>query len=332
MVVCVERYQGSYTIVSDCLGVVLGAQRLLEVGTLSPTSRHADLWARLHRANRRVGAGVAQARWVPSHDQQSSDRISEDDRRVNQEVGALANAGARRVELNHTNRSGTTPGSPSSGQCRRQSTILDAARRGGSAAPGGEHNRRRLALVRNFHTRKKVRGALSGICRESRCALGARTWRLLRTLEVQVHPLFKAGDFAAGQESHGQAFAQGETRNQAVHDGGWLKEDGTRLSLLAGTGREGTEVITTYVLCPHSKEDGRYICLDCGRHCIKWRELVGKPCPRVPQKPKYVHAFQVHEAAGVGPQSHPQGCQVPVGGHSRGGGAPYGWLQRSGVQ
>ena len=60
--------------------------------------------------------------------------------------------------------------------------------------------------------------------------------------------------------------------------------------------RQGGDGGHNYVLYAHSGQDGRYVCLDCGRHCIKWRELVAKPCPGVPQRPKYARALQQVQA------------------------------------
>ena len=60
--------------------------------------------------------------------------------------------------------------------------------------------------------------------------------------------------------------------------------------------REAGDGGHNYILYAHSKQDGRYICLDCGRHCLKWKELVAKPCLRVPQRPKYAQALQQAQA------------------------------------
>ena len=101
LVLCAERFGGSYVIVSDCLGVVKGAQALLDGGKPSPTSRHADLWTRLHAALRGRAAGDIRVRWVPSHEKRGSTRISEEDRWGNQEADSLANAEARRIGPMH---------------------------------------------------------------------------------------------------------------------------------------------------------------------------------------------------------------------------------------
>ena len=126
---------------------------------------------------------------------------------VNHEADALANAGARRIgpSLHQQERYDARLTFFRAVQ-KAQSTILDAAQRGGSATPGGDHNRRRFALVGDLHTRERARG---GPIRDLQGG-EMRTWgpHLVVASEgggVQVHPLLEARYVSAGQEGHGQA-------------------------------------------------------------------------------------------------------------------------------
>ena len=65
MVHAAEHISGTYTIVSDCKGVVNGAERILRGGVMDPNGRHQDLWARLAAALR--GCAGVRVRWVPAH-------------------------------------------------------------------------------------------------------------------------------------------------------------------------------------------------------------------------------------------------------------------------
>ena len=57
LLVAVEIFRGDLVVVSDCKGVVDEAERIRKGGAPSPTSRHADLWARLGSAMGRGGVG-----------------------------------------------------------------------------------------------------------------------------------------------------------------------------------------------------------------------------------------------------------------------------------
>ena len=158
VVVFVERYRGTYTIVSDCRGVMQGAQKLLEGGFLHPrpgtlTSGHASTELTVGQAPGLCRCGVFFTRKTGFRG------IAEADKRGNHEADALANAEARRIGpmLRQQERYDARLTFPRAVQ-GAQSTILDAAQRGGSATPGREHSKRRLALVGDFHTREWVRG------------------------------------------------------------------------------------------------------------------------------------------------------------------------------
>ena len=64
---------------------------------MDPTSRHADLWVRYSEALEAQGVRSVLLRWVPSHEEEGSDRISPGDRAGNDRADALANAHAKRI-------------------------------------------------------------------------------------------------------------------------------------------------------------------------------------------------------------------------------------------
>ena len=92
-----EVFRGNLEIVSDCKGVVDEAERIRAGGKASPTSRHADLWARYRDALGAGGVRRVRVRWVPSHEIDGSNRISPSDRAGNDHADRLANAQAKRV-------------------------------------------------------------------------------------------------------------------------------------------------------------------------------------------------------------------------------------------
>ena len=73
------------------------AERTRSGGRVSPTSRHADLWARFVAALTAGGVRRLHVRWVPSHEKEGSDRISPSDRAGNDRADGLANAQAKRI-------------------------------------------------------------------------------------------------------------------------------------------------------------------------------------------------------------------------------------------
>ena len=81
ILVALEVFRGDLQeIVSDCKGVVDEAERIRNGGRVNPTSRHADLWARYSEALKAQGIRSTLVRWVPSHEEKGSDRISPGDR------------------------------------------------------------------------------------------------------------------------------------------------------------------------------------------------------------------------------------------------------------
>ena len=85
-------------IVSDCKGVVDEAERIRNGGRVNPTSKHADhIWARYSEALRAQGIRSTLVRWVPSHEEEGSGRISPGDRAGNDHADGLANAHARLI-------------------------------------------------------------------------------------------------------------------------------------------------------------------------------------------------------------------------------------------
>ena len=96
ILVALEVFRGDLEVVSDCKGVVDEAERFRS-GRVNPTSRHADLWARYSGALKAQGIRSALVRWVPSHEEEGSDRISPGDRAGNDRADGLANAHARLI-------------------------------------------------------------------------------------------------------------------------------------------------------------------------------------------------------------------------------------------
>ena len=76
ILVALEVFRGDVEIVSDCKGVVDEAERIRGGGGVDPTSRHADLWVRYSEALGAQGIRSVLLRWVPSHEEEGSDRIS----------------------------------------------------------------------------------------------------------------------------------------------------------------------------------------------------------------------------------------------------------------
>ena len=85
-----EHSSGPMQIVSDCLGVVNGAQKVLTGAQVTYRAHRADLWLMLKAA----GEGrQVQVRWVPSHEDRGSTRLTEEDRWGNAQADALAQWG-----------------------------------------------------------------------------------------------------------------------------------------------------------------------------------------------------------------------------------------------
>ena len=95
--VALEVFRGDLEIVSDCKGVVDEAERIRAGGKVSPTSKHTDLWARYRDALKAHGIRQVLVRWVPSHEEEGSDRISPDDKAGNDHADRLANAHAKLI-------------------------------------------------------------------------------------------------------------------------------------------------------------------------------------------------------------------------------------------
>ena len=145
-----------------------------------------------------------------------------------------------------------------------------------------------------------------------------------------MRPLLQACDLPPGQAGHGPALLPRKAGAQALrHGGGGLGALGR--GHRRPQGQAGGDGGHNYVLYDaHSGQDGRYVCLDCGRHCVKWKKLVARPCPGVPQRPKYARAPTGPGGAGAGPQCDSQGCEVPNRLHGCCGRATCGGLRRGG--
>ena len=92
------------------------AERIRAGGKVSPTSKHTDLWARYRDALKAHGIRQVLVRWVPSHEEEGSDRISPDDKAGNDHADRLANAHAKLIgptarqgKQYHRRTSGQTP-------------------------------------------------------------------------------------------------------------------------------------------------------------------------------------------------------------------------------
>ena len=94
ILLALEVFRGDLEIVSDCKGVMDEAERIRNGGRVNPISRHADLWARYSEALKAQGVRSALVRWVPSHEEEGSDRIPPGDRAGNDHADGLANAHA----------------------------------------------------------------------------------------------------------------------------------------------------------------------------------------------------------------------------------------------
>ena len=94
VLVAFEVFRGDLEIVSDCKGVVDDAERIRAGGKVSPTSRHT---ARNRDALKAQGIRQTLVRWVPSHEEEGSDRISPGDRAGNDHADRLANAHAKLI-------------------------------------------------------------------------------------------------------------------------------------------------------------------------------------------------------------------------------------------
>ena len=236
-------------------------------------------------------------RWVPSHEARGSTRISEEDKRGNQGADLLAKSEARRI--------GPTPNQQESydnklallrAVQRTQSAILDAAQRGGSATPGGEHDRRRLALVGDLHTRERVRG---GPIRDLHGG-EMRTWgpHLVVASAAGGYRCIHCSRHATSHQAR-RAMVRLSCRERPglkPYTMGGVAWERWNEAIVVRRDRQGGDGGHNYVLYAHSGQDGRYVCLDCGRHCIKWKELVARQCPGVPQRPKYARALQQVQA------------------------------------
>ena len=97
--VALGNFQNYLEIISDCKGVVDEAERIRGGGKVSPTSKHADLWARYRRALYAGGIRRVRVRWVPSHEKEGSDRISPSDKARNDHADKLDNARAKCIGL-----------------------------------------------------------------------------------------------------------------------------------------------------------------------------------------------------------------------------------------
>ena len=97
ILVALEIFRGEVEVVSGCKGVVDEAERIRAGGTVSPTSKHVDLWFRYKSALSAEGLGRVLVRWVLSREKEDSDRISPEDRNGNDQADRLANALAKRI-------------------------------------------------------------------------------------------------------------------------------------------------------------------------------------------------------------------------------------------
>ena len=197
-----------------------------------------------------------------------------------------------------TSKNGTTPGSHSFGRCKRLSQRSWMRRKRGVSDPRKGTQQTAIGSCGGPPRGRGCGEAQSRTCRRVKCALGAHIWWSPQ----------KAGDTGASTAGGtlrlrmpggpwsscrvGRSQASSRTRW-----GAWPGSDGTRPSSSAGTGGGGRRPQLRPVRpLQASKQDGRYICLDCGRHCFKWKELVAKPCLGVPQRPKYARALQQVQA------------------------------------
>ena len=97
ILVALEISRGDLDTVSDCKRVVDEAEHIRAGGKASPTSRHADLWAKYRDDLGAGGLRRVRVRWVPSHEEEGSDRVSPSDRAGNDHADTLANAQAKRI-------------------------------------------------------------------------------------------------------------------------------------------------------------------------------------------------------------------------------------------
>ena len=97
VLVAFDNPQGDLEIVSDCKEVVDEAERIRGGGKVSPTSKHADLWAKYGNALSAGGVRRVRVRWVPSHGKEGSDSDSPSDKTGNDHADKLANAQAKRI-------------------------------------------------------------------------------------------------------------------------------------------------------------------------------------------------------------------------------------------
>jgi hypothetical protein len=299
VVVAAERVAGGCVVVTDCLGVAQGAQRVLKGETPSAVSRHADLWARLNTVVRGNPGRLRDVRWVPSHQPPDSDRITARDREGNDEADKLARRMAERI--------GPTVAQQEAydrkvallrAVQRSQSAVLEAAIREGAANPDGRHGARRGRLAAGGETeRERARGSAVRPLGPSEL----RTWgpHLVRASPAGGCLCTLCGRHATSHAAQ-RAMAKLRCRDrpglrprvmgpEAWED--WNSAIVVRWQAGDISGHNGCIYFSTGC-------DGRHLCLTCGRHCVKRVDLIRKRCEGQPSGPQGQQALE-DAAAGL---------------------------------
>ena len=292
-----ERTQGDCEIVSDCQGVAFGAQAHLDGDSLDPLCRHADLWARFRAAAAARQGRIRRVRWVPAHRPRGSPDISPEDWYGNHQADQAANAAAQRA-------------GPTGDQLRRHLAAQELC-----VAVQEAQARVMAAVMRAEEVARTTRGArLSHALAPRRTAAGhrsaapthmqpaeRRTWgeHFVRGGQNNAYVCVFCRRYATGSRWK-RALQKmpcipdrpgpGELRGQAREH--WSEAWASKMAL-DDRAKHGGHQVQRYNTTGH---DGRWICVDCGRHCVKRRELAARPCAGEPQDARAWQALDDFQA------------------------------------
>ena len=282
VLVALEVFRGDLEIVSDCKGVIDEAERIRAGGKVSPTSKHTDPWTRYKDAPKAHGIRQVLVRWVPSHEEEGSDRITPGDRAGNDHADKLANAHAKII--GPTALQGKLYDRRTEQLEKIQDIQLriltvaqetnpprtqDRGPQGRSARPG----RQIPACLRKCHLPTLQRGELRIWGRHlSPSTASTEGFRCISCARVANH---KRARYALRTlPCSGRAGLAGPLQPRRPR----LKWNRANESRWKRQGEIGHQVVR-YNTTQH---DGRWLCMKCGLHYVQFCDLRTKPCTAAP--------------------------------------------------
>ena len=251
-------------------------------GKASPTSKHADLWARYRNALSAGSIRRVRVKWVPPDEKEGSDRISPNERRSNDHADELANARAKRI--GPTARQGKIYDRRAQQLSATQSIQLkilaasqatdppkaqDQGPRGPRAARDGN---RAPAFATKCHLPDLERGELRMWGPHLITSHGTEGFRCVTCARIANH---KRARYALKTlPCIGRVGLAGplQPRRPKLK---WNRADEARWKRQGEGGHQAVRYNTT-------QHDGRWLCMRCGLHYIRFYDLCAKQCARAP--------------------------------------------------